>query len=78
MTTFRELAEAWIASREHCTGSLGRIQFWVDQFGHKSIESITEDDVDRALIALTQRGKLKAGHQGRPRSQLRKDPTITD
>ena len=66
MTTFRELAEAWIASREHCTGSLGRIQFWIDQFGHKSIESITEDDVDRALIALTQRGKLKAGRHGQP------------
>jgi hypothetical protein len=22
MTTFKELAEAWIASREHCSGSL--------------------------------------------------------
>ena len=27
MTTFREVTEAWIASREHCAGSLGRIQF---------------------------------------------------
>ena len=33
MTTFREVSEAWIASKEHCAGSLGRIQFWVDQFG---------------------------------------------
>ena len=51
MTTFRELAEAWIASREHCTGSLGRIQFWVDQFGHKSIESITQI-ADEELCSL--------------------------
>ena len=33
MTVFREVSEAWIASKEHCAGSLGRIQFWVDQFG---------------------------------------------
>ena len=25
MTTFKELAEAWIASREHCSGSLGSL-----------------------------------------------------
>ena len=25
MTTFKELAEVWIASREHYSGSLGRI-----------------------------------------------------
>ena len=34
MTTFLEVVEALIASREHCAGSLGRMQFWVDQFGH--------------------------------------------
>ena len=61
MTTFKDVAEAWIASREHCTGSLGRIQFWVDQFGAQPIESITENDVDDALTRLTKRGKLKAG-----------------
>ena len=61
MTTFKEVAEAWVASREHCTGSLGRIQFWVDQFGSQPIESISEDDVDQALTRLVKRGKLKAG-----------------
>lgn len=66
MTTFKNVSEAWIVSREHCTGSLGRIQFWVDQFGSTPITDITEDDVDRALEALVARGKVKPGRNGQP------------
>lgn len=66
MTTFLEVVEALIASREHCAGSLGRMQFWVDQFGHLPITEVGEDDVDRALQALVARGKLKPGPNGRP------------
>ena len=55
MTTFREVTEAWIASKEHCAGSLGRIQFWVDQFGYLPISEVGEDDVHRALEALVAR-----------------------
>ena len=66
MTTFREVTEAWIASKEHCAGSLGRIQFWVDQFGYLPITEVGEDDVDRALEALVARGKLKPGRNGQP------------
>ena len=56
MTVFREVSEAWIASKEHCAGSLGRIQFWVDQFGPIPITAVTEQDVDKALEALVARG----------------------
>ena len=49
MTTFLEVVEALIASREHCAGSLGRMHFWVDQFGHLPITEVGEDDVDCAL-----------------------------
>ena len=66
MTTFLEVVEALIASREHCAGSLGRMQFWVDQFGHLPITEVGEDDVDRALEALLARSKLKPGRNGRP------------
>lgn len=66
MTTFQDVSEAWIVSREHCTGSLGRIQFWVFQFGSTPITDITEDDVDRALEALVARGKVKPGRNGQP------------
>jgi hypothetical protein len=72
MTTFREVVEAWIASKEHCAGSLGRIQFWVDQFGHLPITEVSEDDVDRALEVLVSRGKLKPGRNGTPRDLNRR------
>ena len=66
MTTFREVTEAWNASREHCAGSLGRIQFWVDQFGPIPIIAVSEEDVDRALEILVARGKLRPGRNGQP------------
>lgn len=47
MATFKELAEAWIASREHRSGSLGRIRFWVDEFGTLQVDQISEDRVDQ-------------------------------
>jgi len=49
MTTFPVVVKALVASREHCAGSLGRLQFWVDQFGHLPITEFGEDDVDRGL-----------------------------
>ena len=58
MTTFKELAEAWIASREHCSGSLGRIRFWVDEFGPLQVDQISEDQVDQAISRLVARGKV--------------------
>ncbi len=66
MTTFREVTEAWIASKEHCAGSLGRIQFWVDQFGPIPITAVSEQDVDQALEVLIARGKLRPGRNGQP------------
>ena len=59
MTTFKELAEAWIASREHCSGSLGRIRFWVDEFGPLQVDQISEDQVDQAINRLVTRGKVE-------------------
>ena len=65
MTTFKELAEAWIASREHCSGSLGRIRFWVDEFGPLQVDQISEDQVDQTINRLVARGKLQGG-TGKP------------
>ena len=71
MTTFREVTEAWIASREHCAGSLGRIQFWVDQFGPIPITDVSEDDVDRAVEATCGPRETQAW-QKRPTSRPRR------
>ena len=68
MTTFKELAEAWIASREHCSGSLGGIRFWVDEFGPLQVDQISEDPVDQAINRLVARGKLRGG-TGKDRGQ---------
>tara|TARA_X000001036_G_scaffold438137_1_gene485201 strand:+ start:3488 stop:3724 length:237 start_codon:yes stop_codon:yes gene_type:complete len=35
-----EVVEAWIASGEHCAGSLRRLQFSVDQFGRLPITGV--------------------------------------
>ena len=64
MTTFKDVAEAWIASREHGSGSLGRIQFWIEQLGHLPIDGISDDQVDDAISALVARGKLTGGISG--------------
>lgn len=79
MTTFKELAEAWIASREHCSGSLGRIRFWVDEFGPLQVDQISEDQVDQAINRLVARGKLKGGtgqDRGQPTGQPLSGSTI--
>ena len=64
MTTFKDVAESWIASREHGSGSLGRIQFWIEQLGHLSINGISDDQIDDAISALAARGKLTGGISG--------------
>ena len=79
MTSFRAVAEAWIASREHCSGSLGRIKFWIDQFGDTIISEISDDDVDQALVNLERRGKLRGGigsRAGEPTGQPLSGATV--
>ena len=49
MTTFREVTEAWIASKEHCAGSLGRLRFWVDQFGHPPVTGLVPEAATVAI-----------------------------
>ena len=61
MTTFNDLSEAFLASRDFENSTIGRISFWCDQFGDKSLTDITDDDVDDALVALAQRGRLRSG-----------------
>ena len=41
------------------SGSLGRIRYWVEQFGDVAIDSISEDDI--GIGRLIKRGKLQGG-----------------
>jgi integrase len=39
--------------------ALGRLAFWRDVLGTKSVLEITADDIDEALVALQRRGRLR-------------------
>jgi len=61
MTTFQQVADAWVASKNPHSGELSRLSFWIDEFGHTPIAHISEADVDNAIRRLRLRGKLVAG-----------------
>lgn len=61
MALFKDVVEAYVASRELDQGSLSRLAFWCDVLGEKDVAAITTDDVDAALVKLAERGRLKGG-----------------
>lgn len=71
MALFKNVVEAYIASRELDCGSLSRLDFWTDTLGHLEVAAITAEDIDNALVKLAERGRLLAGRRktaaaGRP------------
>lgn len=56
---FTALARGVIASSQSEYRLQARIQFWIDHFKDKNALDITTDDVDSAIEALAQRGKLR-------------------
>lgn len=61
MALFRDVVEAYAASREMDPASLSRLAFWVETLGSKEVSAITADDVDAALVQLAERGRLVGG-----------------
>lgn len=61
MARFKDVVEAYVASRELDAASLTRLAFWTEALGDKEVADITAEDVDVALIALAERGRLKGG-----------------
>jgi integrase len=61
MALFKVVVEAFIASKELDSASLTRLAFWTDALGDREIGDITPEDVDAALVALTERGRLAGG-----------------
>lgn len=61
MTTFQQVADAWVATQNLHSGEISRLAFWVDEFGSTPIANISEEDVDNAIARLRLRGKLVAG-----------------
>lgn len=61
MALFKDVVEAYIASRELDSASLTRLAFWTDAIGDREVGGITAEDVDVALIKLAERGRLLGG-----------------
>ena len=61
MPTFETVVDGYVAAREYDNATLGRLAFWIDQFGDFELDSITPDMVDAAVVRLAERGKLRSG-----------------
>lgn len=59
MATLDALIDAYVASREFDKATLARLAFWREQFGPIELADISPDDVDRAVIVLAERGRLR-------------------
>ena len=57
----KQVADAFAASKSRDSSGLGRLAFWVEKLGHRSIIEVTADDADVCLVQLAERGKLQAG-----------------
>ena len=56
---FSEIINGYLAQRAWDASTLSRLAFWQDQIGPDTeFESITETDVDDAIVALKTRGRL--------------------
>ena len=61
MPTLKTVVDGFVCQQNFDNATLGRLQFWVDQFGDTELAAITDDDVDAALVRLAERGRLRAG-----------------
>ena len=68
MALFKDVVEAFVASREFDKATLTRLAFWVEMLGEKDIAAITADDIDAGLVRLAERGRLKADRHKTVRS----------
>jgi integrase len=68
MALFKEVVEAFVASREWDQATLSRLAFWADELGGKVIAAITPEDIDAALVKLAERGRLQSGKRVTTRS----------
>lgn len=60
---FSEIINGYLAQRAWDASTLSRLAFWQDQIGPDTeFESITETDVDDAIVALKTRGRLLGGN----------------
>ena len=58
MPTIDTTIEAFLASKNFDAATISQLGFWSQQFSHKELSDISEEDVDNALVTLSTRGKM--------------------
>ena len=61
MALFKQVVDAYVASKDLDQSTLSRLDFWVDELGDCEVATITAEDVDAALVKLAARGRLRGG-----------------
>lgn len=61
MAFFKQVVDAYVASRDLDQSTLSRLDFWVAELGDRELATITVEDVDAALMKLGARGSLRGG-----------------
>lgn len=61
MALFKQVVDAYIASKDLDQSTLSRLDFWVDELGDRELVTITAEDVDATLVKLAARGSLRGG-----------------
>lgn len=66
MPTLEKVIDAYVASSPTLDrASLARLEFWCERLGNQDIDTITPENVDDALVALAERGRLRP-RRGKP------------
>jgi integrase len=61
MPTLKDTVDGFVASREFDKATLSRLAYWTDTLGERELAAITADEVDQAIVALAERGRVWAG-----------------
>jgi integrase len=61
MALFKQVVDAYIASKDLDESALSRLGFWVGELGDREVDTITAEDIDAALVKLAARGRLRGG-----------------
>ena len=61
MALFKQVVEAYIASKDLDQSAHSRLDFWVEELGERELTTITAEDIDAALVKLAERGSLRGG-----------------
>ena len=61
MALFKQVVDAYIASKDLDESALSRLGFWVGELGDRELATITAEDIDAALMKLAARGRLRGG-----------------